>query len=96
MHCGHRSSHRPETEEENDDSKPDCENIDQNTERFWKMKWAPDELIRLVRVRVAWWSDSPSEATPKEETLRDDVGSVKAADAERDDVVKCGGRADVD
>ena len=41
----HGSSHRPETEKEDDDPKKDCKHIDGNTESTWKMEWAPDQLI---------------------------------------------------
>ena len=40
--------------------------------------------------------DGTRTSAPEEEAFGDDVGGVEAADAEGDDVVECGGRADVD
>ena len=91
-------SNRPKAEEENDNPKHHREHIHQDPEDTWKPKRSPKKLVSLAGIvrDVARFADGTRASAPEEEAFGDDVGGVEAADAEGDDVVEGGGRADVD
>ena len=62
------------------------------------MEWAPDQLIGHSRFMAATvgWPYGSSDAAPEEETFRDYVRCIKAADTQRDDIVESRGRAEID
>ena len=91
-------SDRPKAKKENNNPKHHRERIHQDPNNSRKPKRSPNKLVSLAGIvrDVARFADGTGTSAPEQEAFGDDVGGVEAADAEGDDVVKCGGGADVD
>ncbi len=62
------------------------------------MERSPYQLVGLTGMfgDIFWRHDGSGHAAPEQKDLDDDVGSVHAGDAERDDIVESGGGTNVD
>lgn len=98
MRSRDRRRHGPKAKKENDDPETHRPGVNDDTENARKMKGAPDKLISLACIirDVCRLSDSTGASAPEQKALCDDIRSIQTAHAERYDVVKGGGRADVD
>lgn len=89
---------RKEAEDEDNNTITNAKGIQKDAPNTGDMEGAPDELISMPggAGHLAGVTDGSSDAVPEEQGLGENIRCVKAADADRDDVVERGCRADVD
>lgn len=81
--------HREEAENEDYHPKAYREEIDSNADDAGKVEWTPDEYSKFGSIiKAVPRADPTSTATIQQEAFGDDIGSVQAGNAERNDVVE--------
>lgn len=97
--CGIGIDHlREEAEDKDNNTITDTKSVEEDAADTRDVKRAPDEFVCMPRGtgHLTWMTNRASDAMPEKESFGNDVGSVEAADANRDDIVESGCGADVD